>query len=155
MNPLTNYGPSPISAEKRLLARRTVCETGCWEWIGGTNGVGYGMIRVGSMVDGTRARVLTHRLAYQLWRGQIPKGLVLDHLCRNRICFNPHHLEAVTMAENLYRGQSPTAVNKRSTHCVLGHPLSGENLIKRKGTKSRPNGARRCRTCFEKKNENK
>jgi hypothetical protein len=68
--------------------------------------------------------IVGHRLSYQAFRGPIPDGLVLDHLCRVRACVNPWHLEPVTTRENLLRGQTLTARNAAKTHCHRGHPLS-------------------------------
>jgi hypothetical protein len=60
--------------------------------------------------------------------GPIPEGKQLDHLCRNRACINPEHLEPVTAKENILRGESFSAKNARKTHCIHGHELSGDNL---------------------------
>ncbi|MFJ2662519.1 HNH endonuclease signature motif containing protein [Arthrobacter koreensis] len=82
-----------------------------------------------------------HRVAYELFSGPIPNGLVLDHLCRNRGCFNPNHLEPVTRAVNNLRGVGFMAAHARKTHCPKGHPYDEKNTqIK--------NGARRCRACI-------
>lgn len=82
-----------------------------------------------------------HRVAYMLFRGAIPEGKQLDHLCRTRHCVNPDHLEAVTVKENLLRGESWSGVNHRKTHCKQGHEFSVENTAIRSG------GGRTCRTC--------
>ncbi len=84
---------------------------------------------------------LAHRRVYELLRGPIPEGLTLDHLCRERSCVNPDHLEPVTFRENIRRGQSPPGINSRMTHCKNGHPLSGDNI------RIETSGGRRCRTC--------
>src|SRR6478752_5165546 len=73
-------------------------ENGCWEWVGSVRkNDGYGRWSVGK---GT----LAHRVIYEKMRGAVPKGLELDHLCRNRLCVNPDHLEPVTTRENIFRG---------------------------------------------------
>lgn len=112
--------------------------TGCWLWLLAVNKKsGYGQM-------GVNGRVLyAHRVAYEAWRGPIPEGLTIDHLCRVRSCVNPDHLEAVTMRENTLRGESTAARNARKTHCPEGHPIEAGNA----NTKTW-NGWRRCRTCF-------
>ena len=81
-----------------------------------------------------------HRLAYQSFYGPIPDGLVIDHLCRNRTCCNPAHLEAVTNRENTLRGVGFPALNDAKTHCPQGHEYAGEKLYVWKGK-------RFCRAC--------
>lgn len=111
-------------------------ENGCWEWTGDRRPGGYGRIWFG------RKRVETsHRYVYTELVGPIPEGLVLDHLCRNRICCNPAHLEPVSPAENNLRGLSPSAANAHKTHCVHGHKFSSEN------TGRTVEGERYCRAC--------
>lgn len=97
-------------------------ETGCLEWTGSQNGHGYGQIKVGGRPE------KVHRLMYQLWVGEIPEGLSIDHLCRNRICAAPDHLEAVTLSENTRRQlESIGHHNAKKTHCPQGHPYDEEN----------------------------
>lgn len=74
-------------------------DTGCWEWAGARHEAGYGI--VGTNRDGT---FRAHRIAYEHHVGPIPDGLQLDHLCRNRGCINPEHVEPVTNAQNTRRG---------------------------------------------------
>lgn len=132
--------PRTIPVETRLWSRVTV-KPGCWEWTGAVTHNGYGQIGLGG-AGGKRVRV--HRLAYELRNGPIQAGLEIDHLCRNRRCCNPAHMEAVTREENIRRGNAPNAINARKTHCNRGHALSGENL--RMLTRGR-RIMRSCRTC--------
>jgi len=86
-----------------------------------------------------------HRFSYDLFRGPIPDGLQIDHLCRNPRCVNPMHLEAVTHRENLMRSPvAPASLNAAKTACVHGHPLVGKNL-RIKIAENRP--SRVCRAC--------
>lgn len=126
----------PMTTRERLLARVKVTEGGCWEWTG-VLVRGYGQM----LVSRSSTRYV-HRIAYEEFVGPIPKGLTIDHLCRNRACFNPEHLEPVTMRENLLRGNTRQAANAQKTHCVRGHPLSGDNLYVTK------RGSRNCRECI-------
>ena len=71
--------------------------------------------------------MLAHRAYYERYVGPIPEGLVIDHLCRNRRCVNPTHLEPVTSAENNLRGLGPGAVNRRKKACHRGHAFTPEN----------------------------
>jgi hypothetical protein len=97
----------------------------CWTWTS-VQRRGYGRFWLNGRYEEA------HRIAFGLINGAIPEGLTLDHLCRNRSCVNPAHLEPVTMRENLMRGASPSAVNAQKTHCLRGHPFDGSNLIIRK-----------------------
>ena len=108
---------------------------GCWPWLGRLYPAGYGECHL--FGEG-----YAHRIAYILTRGPIPKGLQIDHLCRNRACANPEHLEAVTQRENILRGTGASARNAVKTHCIRGHEFTPENTYRE------PTGGRRCRTCF-------
>lgn len=112
--------------------------SGCWLWLGGTNGDGYSNFGMnGGSVRG-------HRWSYEYHIGPIPEGLQIDHLCRVRCCVNPHHLEPVTNQENARRGAACGTFGTHSrsrTHCPYVHPYSEENTYTRK------NGTRRCRAC--------
>lgn len=90
----------------------------CWDWKGSLTYQGYGQFSVNRSKT-----VRAHRFAYELLVGEIPRGLVIDHLCRNRACVNPDHLLPVTSKHNVLVGFGPTAVNARRTHCTKGHPL--------------------------------
>lgn len=98
--------------------------TGCWNWTGYIEKEGYGQVWLKSE-HGTRR---PHRIEYENKYGPIPSGMVLDHLCRNRSCVNPEHLEIVSHRENILRGEGITAQNAKKTQCLRGHPFSGENL---------------------------
>lgn len=111
---------------------------GCWLWTGHIDRLGYGRVRIGGKngVTGT-----AHRFMYELLVGPVPDGLTLDHLCRNRACCNPSHLDPVTQRENVLRGAGIAARRARQTHCIHGHEFTPEN------TKVDAKGNRRCREC--------
>lgn len=138
------HGDPAINLKQRPLADRfweKVDTSGdCWIWTATRFENGYGCIEDRDE-NGVRHRKLAHRVAYELARGPIPEGLVIDHLCRNRACVNPDHLEPVTQRVNLLRGCGPTAIKARQTHCIHGHPFNESNTI------IRPNGTRKCREC--------
>lgn len=118
----------------RFLVKVTKTD-GCWVWTGSVKSSGYGQFRVGDRVRSA------HRVAYELEHGDIPADLVLDHLCRNRRCVRPSHLEAVTQRTNVLRGVGFAACKARQTHCIHGHEFDPAN------TYVAPNGTRRCRRC--------
>ncbi len=133
------------SVEKRLMDRVRVVN-GCWVWQGMKNSLGYGKICIGRE---KRKSYFVHRVMYELKKGIIPEGLCIDHLCRNTSCINPDHLEAVTYAVNTMRGTGLGVQNANKTHCIHGHPFSGDNLVPRKGRQGRL--ARECLTCRREK----
>lgn len=114
----------------------------CWLWMGYCVG-GYGCFSESKNPGGSR---LAYRWAYEDLIGPIPEGLEPDHLCRNRSCVNPTHLEPVTPLVNMLRGESFAAVNARKTHCKRGHAFTSENTIERNS------GARECRACQKNRN---
>jgi hypothetical protein len=129
----------PIILEEKITSKfMPEPMSGCWIWIGAIGKGGYGNISYWKEKKTYRA----HRLIYQILVGPIPQGLELDHLCRNRRCVNPAHLEPVTRLENLLRGQTVVAHNSTKNFCNKGHSLSGDNVrmhLKR---------FRTCRICF-------
>lgn len=127
-------------AHERILMRIQVTASGCWEFTGARSN-GYGHVRV----DG-RA-VLVHRVMYEFAVAPIPDGLVIDHLCRNKACCNPQHLEPVTYSVNYLRGDRSSTEGYRAqlerakTECPYGHEYDEANTyITRRGH-------RQCRKC--------
>lgn len=110
-----------MTIEERFWAKVTKTKK-CW-LVKASSG-GYGKFNVGAKT------YLAHRFAYQLLKGDIPKGLTLDHLCRIRNCVNPEHLEPVTQQTNTLRGVGITARNAKKTTCHRGHPFDGLYVVK-------------------------
>ncbi len=109
--------------------------TSCWNWTGAKNVEGYGLAWFNSKLCSA------HRISFLLSGNTIPVGMNLDHLCRNRGCVNPEHLEPVTQRVNTLRGESFAAKRAKQTHCVNGHEFTLEN------TRMKNNGTRQCRAC--------
>lgn len=113
---------------------------GCWEWSAAVDTKGYGVIKA----TGGRRLLRAHRVLYELVCGAIPDGLTIDHLCRNRRCVNPLHMEPVTRGENSRRGGGmyvAARAARAAAHCKRGHPFDESN------THWRPDGRRSCRLC--------
>lgn len=106
----------------------------CWPWLGAKTSSGYGHIKK------NRRTMRVHRVSYAAYAGKLTPGLTIDHLCKNKICINPKHLEEVTFRENSARSDNPSAINKRKTKCPAGHPY---DYIK-------CNGVRGCIRCYRK-----
>lgn len=108
----------------------------CWIWTGSKDKKGYGSFRVAK--DKCNK---AHIFSWVLHFGLVPKGLHVDHKCENESCVNPFHLQLLTNEKNNEKSSSPSAENKRKTHCHRGHPFEGDNLY------VEPNGRRVCLTC--------
>jgi hypothetical protein len=111
----------------------------CWVYRGGLTPKGYSIIRLDS-----QRTAISHRVAYEQLIGPIPEGLELDHLCRNRACWNPWHLDPVTHAVNVRRGLAAAGLRARAalvTNCPAGHEYAGKNDRRRK------DGKRYCHEC--------
>jgi hypothetical protein len=109
-------------------------ERGCWIWDTPHPESGYGQFGGGN----------AHRWSYEFFVCEIPEDLQLDHLCRNRGCVNPWHLDPVPLVVNVMRGVGPGAVNARKTHCLRGHEFTEGNTYRSPG---KPN-TRHCRACM-------
>lgn len=118
--------------ENTLLVLHPTMGT-CWQWTGPLY-LGYGRCSYKGKNQGA------YRASYIHFKGAIPPNLTLDHLCRNRACINPSHLEPVTTGENVLRGVSFTAQEAKQTHCKYGHELVGHGIYW-EGNK------RKCRLC--------
>ncbi len=137
---------------QRILARIDVAENGCWHWNqGGTGNKGYFTMHLAGK------DYPVHRLAYELFVGPIPTGMVIDHACHtrdsscfagngclHRRCVRPDHLQPVDQATNVQLGRS-WSINGLKTHCPRGHAYDGANTCY---VKTKTGGtARRCRAC--------
>jgi hypothetical protein len=119
---------------QRFTSKIRFDPTGCWIWTAGRSG-GYPRF----WACGERMR--GHWFSYLSFRGPIPKGMIIHHLCYIPVCVNPNHLEVVSRRANTLYGCGPTAENARKTHCIRGHPFDLFNTYTDEG------GRRACRTC--------
>lgn len=118
--------PNPTTEIRKARVWSRVNVSGpdeCWLWNGPIGHEGYGY------VSWAGRNHTSHRAVWESVFGPAAQGMEVDHLCRNRACCNPKHLELVEKAVNVLRGVSPPALNARKTHCPIGHPLEGSNLI--------------------------
>jgi hypothetical protein len=116
----------------------------CWPWLGYIDPRGYATIGRGRAGEGT---MYVHRAAYSVTYGPIPDGLVIDHLCRNKGCCNPSHLEAVPQRINVLRGEGPSARAHLEGRCLKGHALTPENSFLWQNPKRPGEQMILCRVC--------
>lgn len=142
---MANYKVQDLNDRIERFVER-IPESGCWIWIGSLGSHGYGQIGIRNIMN------TAHRVVYEFYKGEIPKGLYLDHLCRVKCCVNPNHLEPVTNRENLLRGKGPNKEKCRQNieiarkakfdknTCRHGHEYTEENTRWYKGM-------RHCKIC--------
>lgn len=135
------------------LESRSIPEpnSGCFIWLGAARGEGYGVVRLGSNLDGTRRLEGASRLMWKIVNGPIPEGKIICHRCDNPFCINLDHLFVGTFADNSQDCVKKGRLNHwawRQTHCKRGHELFGPNLL-------RSSGRRYCRACMKMRYEAK
>ena len=131
-----NLGVNPKDIMKRFNTKYVISDNGCWEWRGFINPkTGYGQFWVNGK------DMLSHRFSYEMFNGIIPSKLVVDHICKNRKCVNPFHLDLTTRVDNVQRGHNEIANNKLKQFCPDGHPYDSKNTYYTKI------GYRHCRKC--------
>lgn len=135
----SGYGSSARIPNAQFMARVREQDDGCWKWVGTLKRSPFGSYGAFTLRgEGMGA----HRASWMLFRGPIPDGLTIDHLCENTRCVNPAHLEPVTLRENILRASRGTAaINAHKTECIRGHAFDEANTIIHCG------GKRACRTC--------
>jgi hypothetical protein len=126
-----------------FLKQVSIDENGCWLWQGAPGSTGYGVFYW------RRKPISAHRVAYTIYKGEIPQGLEIDHLCRVRLCVNPEHLEAVTHQVNILRGETFAAKNARKAYCPHGHAYDAANTLR-----YRECNRQRCKIAYQNRTQN-
>lgn len=135
-DPLATKRPElDLSIDERFWSRLMESESGCWEWQEYVDEKGYGRFW-----DGART-IRAHQYAFAALVGDVPDGLELDHLCKNRRCANPYHLDPVTHEVNMARSDNIMLAFSDQTHCLRGHEFTTDN------TYVKADGGRQCRDC--------
>lgn len=129
---------------RRFLSKIIFKENDCWGWKDYIDTNGYSQFSIDKLP------IKAHRYSYELFRGEIPEGMYIDHLCRNRSCVNPEHMEIVTNVENVLRGEGVGAKNARMEYCKRGHKLIPENVYFNK-----KQNQRQCKLCSAIRSKNK
>ena len=124
----------------RFIQKIKISKNGCWEWTGGLSNQGYGFFYISNQTKGRYKTVLAHRYSYEIFIGKIPNRRWIHHLCQNKCCVNPYHLEPQFPKEHL-ENHDTLIHNELKTHCPQGHPYSKENTWYDK------NGYRFCKIC--------
>lgn len=120
---MPNVGHIRTQSDGNALPKFFVDSNGCWIWTRGGNTAGYVQWKERGEDRGRNI----HVVFWEVFNGPVPDGLEVDHLCRVRRCVNPAHMEVVTHKVNTLRGDNPTAINARKTHCKRGHKFTSEN----------------------------
>lgn len=131
----------PKTLLERWQSKVVVAPSGCWEWTASRNRAGYGQLRNPGSTQ------LAHRIGWELLVGTLTPARELDHLCRNRACVNPDHLEEVEHRDNMRRSPDIGGWQRRKSVCKRGHALTGDNLY------VTPDGRRQCRTCQNRRSQ--
>lgn len=126
-----------VDYDLRFLSRIKINSNDCWEFKNIHKSTGYGRFSVNNNPT------LAHRFSYALFNGDLIKGMMIDHVCRNRKCVNPEHLRQVTPVQNVFENSENIVIaNKNKTHCKKGHELKEGNIYYIDNGKER-----RCRIC--------
>ena len=126
--------PAGLTVKERLLFYSYVDrDTGCWEWTSTKNQKGYPRMKIDKVMCGA------HRVSYEMFTGPLIDELEMDHICENRGCINPAHIQQISHGDNIRNGARWR--HKKDNHCIHGHKYTEEN------TQIRADGRKRCATC--------